>query len=85
MLSGGTDGLDGPSPAAGAVWRTESHSLTEPERARASLERNDSFGFLSGLEGALLVTGHTGTNVADIVICKIVRSQGGSLTTAQRF
>ena len=78
MLSGGTDGIDGPSPAAGAVWVTEENSLTDPETARASLERNDSFTFLSEIPGALLVTGHTGTNVADIVLCKIVRLSSGA-------
>ena len=72
MLSGGTDGIDGPSPAAGAVWTTE-NTLTDMETARDSLERNDSYTFLSGIPGALLVTGHTGTNVADIVMCRIVR------------
>ena len=70
-MSGGTDGIDGPSPAAGAVWRSD---LTLPggeERARLSLQSNDSHGYLSQIPGALLVTGHTGTNVADIIMCRI--------------
>lgn len=62
-----TDGGDGPTDAAGAlvdgttVARAEARSLD----AQALLERNDSYAFFSAL-GDHLVTGPTGTNVADL-------------------
>lgn len=72
FLSAGTDGRDGPTEAAGAI--TDAQSL---ERIRATgedpasyLERNDSHAALQ-LSGDLLVTGATGTNVADIQILLI--------------
>ena len=62
-----TDGIDGPTNAAGAV--ADGFTL---ERARhlkldsvAYLERNDSYSFFKEL-GDLLVTGPTGTNVMDV-------------------
>ncbi|MGQ9630280.1 MAG: glycerate kinase type-2 family protein [bacterium] len=69
VLSGGTDGTDGPTDAAGAVADGE----TAP-RARALgmdpqdyLDRNDSYHFFQRL-GDLIVTGPTNTNVMDIII-----------------
>lgn len=65
-ISAGSDGIDGNSPAAGAV-------LTPDSRRRAAdlgldiadyLARNDSFGFFERL-GASVVTGHTGNNLND--------------------
>lgn len=64
-----TDGIDGPTDAAGAVVdgstmdRAESKGLD----AQASLRDNDSYTFFSGLRDALL-TGPTGTNVNDIML-----------------
>ncbi len=70
VLSGGTDGVDGNSPAAGAI--ADATTLT---RARALgldaqdfLARSDSYSFLEKLSDAI-VTGPTGTNVRDIRIC----------------
>ncbi len=67
VLSGGTDGTDGPTDAAGAVGDGESC-----ERARAmgldpaaSLAANDSYRFFQPL-GDLLTTGPTLTNVLDL-------------------
>ncbi|MCC7263243.1 MAG: glycerate kinase [Candidatus Latescibacteria bacterium] len=66
-LSGGTDGTDGPTDAAGAL--ADGHTL---ERARqqglsaaASLRENDAYPFFDAL-GDLLRTGPTGTNVMDL-------------------
>jgi glycerate 2-kinase len=68
-LSAGTDGIDGNSPAAGAV----ADDTTLP-RARALglkaeefLQNSDSFSFFNALGGALL-TGPTGNNVRDVRI-----------------
>jgi hydroxypyruvate reductase len=69
ILSAGTDGIDGNSPAAGAIA-----DETTLERARNIgldpidfLERSDSYSFFEQL-GDLVVTGPTGTNVRDLRI-----------------
>jgi hydroxypyruvate reductase len=65
----GTDGIDGPTDAAGAV--IDESTSERAERAGLSagraLAENDSWTFFSGL-GDLIVTGPTGTNVGDIQI-----------------
>jgi hydroxypyruvate reductase len=69
LLCGGTDGIDGPTDAAGAVadgstcGRAEENGLSP----RAFLENNDAHSFFRAL-GDLVVTGPTGTNVADVAI-----------------
>jgi hydroxypyruvate reductase len=66
-LSGGTDGTDGPTDAAGAL--AEGSTLERARRlglsAAASLRENDAYPFFQAL-GDLLVTGPTGTNVMDL-------------------
>jgi len=69
VLSGGTDGTDGPTDAAGALADT-----TTTERAVAMgfnphhfLANNDSYHFFQKL-GDLFVTGPTNTNVMDLRI-----------------
>jgi glycerate 2-kinase len=67
LLSAGTDGIDGNSPAAGAIVSQDT-LLQFPVINSAlndALQRNDSFTFLERL-GCALVTGPTGTNVADV-------------------
>ena len=65
--SAGTDGIDGPTDAAGAVVDTE----TLPRSARlgldwrATLARNDAYTFFAALND-LIVWGPTGTNVGDL-------------------
>ena len=69
VLAAGTDGIDGPTDAAGAfvdgttVARAASLGL-DPV---AHLENNDAYPFFEAL-GDLVVTGPTGTNVADLAI-----------------
>jgi hydroxypyruvate reductase len=69
ILSGGTDGTDGPTEAAGAladhttVQRAEAMSLNP----KAHLENNDAYPFFQKL-GDLLITGPTHTNVMDVRI-----------------
>ncbi len=69
FLSGGTDGRDGPTDAAGGL--VDGGTLARIGAAggdwRALLADNDSHRAL-GLAGDLLITGPTGTNVADIQI-----------------
>ena len=68
----GTDGIDGPTDAAGAIV-----DPTTAERAaalgldpQAFLENNDSYHFFSALDD-LVRTGPTGTNVGDVQVALI--------------
>lgn len=69
FLSGGTDGRDGPTDAAGGI--VDQNSLARMRGAgvdpEALLENNDSYAALAA-SGDLLITGATGTNVADVQI-----------------
>lgn len=67
LLSGGTDGADGPTDAAGAVadGSTLTRAVAKRLDAAAMLANNDSYHFFDAL-GDLIKTGPTGTNVADI-------------------
>lgn len=75
FLSGGTDGRDGPTDAAGAV--VNRHTLTRIRHAgidpAAALAANDSYPALRAAD-ALLMTGATGTNVADLQILLLTHS-----------
>ncbi len=70
----GTDGIDGNSPAAGAI--IDGNSSTRARRmgldARNFMERNDSYNFFRRLRDNI-VTGPTHTNVGDLYI--LVRSK----------
>jgi len=76
VLAAGSDGSDGPTDAAGAfadaatVARARAAGV-DPE---ASLAANDAYG-LFGVEGGLLRTGPTDTNVMDLAL---VWADGGS-------
>ena len=69
FLSGGTDGRDGPTDAAGAV--VDDGTIARIGAAgidpQAALARNDSYTALAAA-GDLLMTGPTGTNVADLQV-----------------
>jgi glycerate 2-kinase len=64
-----TDGIDGPTDAAGAVidGNTLARSKQARLNARECLANNDSYRFLSKLED-LIFTGLTGTNVNDVSV-----------------
>jgi len=69
ILSGGTDGTDGPTDAAGAI---SDHTTLQRARAvgldpKTYLRNNDSYHFFEKL-GDLLITGPTRTNVMDVRI-----------------
>lgn len=68
-LFAGTDGIDGPTDAAGAfaVPDTVARAAAAGIDAEQALGRNDSYTVFEAL-GDLLVTGPTGTNVADVFI-----------------
>ena len=67
VLSAGTDGIDGNSPAAGAV--ADGESLARAELVdmiwEGHLERSDAYNFFAKLEDAI-VTGPTGNNLRDL-------------------
>jgi hydroxypyruvate reductase len=69
FLSAGTDGRDGPTDAAGALvdGGTVARIKAAGADPEALLANNDSYTALR-LAGDLLVTGGTGTNVADLQI-----------------
>lgn len=69
ILSGGTDGTDGPTEAAGAVF--DYHTVLKLKELsidpEAYLHNNDAFHFFEKA-GGLITTGPTQTNVMDIVV-----------------
>ncbi len=67
VLSAGTDGVDGNSPAAGAVadGTTMTRAQSTGLNARAALEKFDAYPFFSVL-GDAIETGPTGNNVRDL-------------------
>ena len=73
FLSGGTDGRDGPTDAAGGVvdGATLERITAEGGVIADLLDNNDSYAALK-LSGDLLMTGATGTNVADLQLFLMV-------------
>jgi hydroxypyruvate reductase len=78
MMSGGTDGTDGPTDAAGAIadGRTVSSALQKGLDARDFLRRSDSYHFFEALDD-LVMTGPTRTNVMDTVIFIVTADGAG--------
>ena len=72
FLSAGTDGQDGPTPAAGAI--ADPYQVTEAKKegldAEQFLENNDSYSFYSKFQNSRdhVMTGLTGTNVMDVQV-----------------
>jgi len=69
VLSAGTDGIDGPTDAAGAIvdGATVSRGRLHGYEAARFLERNDAYNYLLAT-GDLLITGPTQTNVMDLQV-----------------
>ncbi|MHB1033127.1 MAG: glycerate kinase type-2 family protein [Pirellulales bacterium] len=76
LLSGGTDGEDGPTDAAGAVF--DASIVAEARRLGLDpvdfLHRNDAYHFFEPL-GGLIKTGPTHTNVCDVRVVVVERTQ----------
>lgn len=72
FLSGGTDGRDGPTDAAGGI--VDRHTIKRMTQAGIKptelLENNDSYTALKSSDD-LVITGATGTNVADLQVLLI--------------
>ena len=69
ILSVGTDGVDGPTDAAGAIadGTTQARAAAKGLHPATYLANNDSYHFFAAL-GDLVRTGPTGTNVADVQV-----------------
>ncbi|PQO31715.1 glycerate kinase [Blastopirellula marina] len=76
ILSGGTDGEDGPTDAAGAWMDAESFQAMQASGLdpAAYLARNDAYHFFQPL-GRLIQTGPTHTNVCDVRVVVVDRVQ----------
>ncbi|RFM25801.1 glycerate kinase type-2 family protein [Deminuibacter soli] len=72
ILSGGTDGTDGPTNAAGAVADTGTLQQAAAKKLRLQqyLHEHDAWHFFDAA-GGLLVTGPTQTNVMDIMMALV--------------
>lgn len=72
VASLGTDGVDGPTDAAGALvdGSTAARARAAGLDPAAALERNDAYALLDRV-GALIRTGPTGTNVADLMVALV--------------
>jgi glycerate 2-kinase len=69
VLSAGTDGIDGNSPAAGAVadGETLGRAMVAGLSPEDAFRRSDAFSFFAGLDD-VVVTGPTGNNLRDLRI-----------------
>lgn len=78
ILSAGTDGIDGPTPAAGAFvdGDSQARALDGGLDPMKSLRDNDSYTFFAAL-GDLFAPGATGTNVMDVKIALSLDSAPG--------
>lgn len=73
VISVSTDGIDGPTDAAGAI--ADGNTITRARKLglnpREYLKNNDSYSFFSKL-GDLVFTGPTGTNVNDLSVIVMI-------------
>jgi glycerate 2-kinase len=69
LASAGSDGIDGPTDAAGAIvdWTTAARASERGFAPHRFLDENDSFRFFAAL-GDLIRTGPTDTNVGDLQV-----------------
>lgn len=74
LLSGGTDGEDGPTDAAGAFIDADVSDAVQREGLdpRDYLRRNDAYHFFQAVD-ALIRTGPTHTNVCDVRVVTVSR------------
>ena len=71
LASVGTDGTDGPTDAAGGIVYGGLVNEDTTHDAKQALKDHDAYTFLDSIDGSLIRTGPTGTNVADICITLI--------------
>ncbi|GLV33042.1 uncharacterized protein CBL_10389 [Carabus blaptoides fortunei] len=79
LLSCGTDGIDGPTDAAGAIGFSTLCELASRQNLSpvAYLRDNDSYNFFRKFQHGeyLIRTGHTGTNVMDIHVLVVIENE----------
>ena len=71
LASAGTDGIDGPTDAAGAIvdtTTTDARGTREGFALRRHCKENAAYDFFEPL-GDLIIWGPTGTNVGDLHVC----------------
>ncbi len=61
----GTDGIDGPTDAAGGI--VDGETMRRIKRYDEEMKEHNSYGILKNL-GDAIITGHTGANIADICL-----------------
>ena len=83
VLSAGTDGIDGNSPAAGAVadGETLARALAVGLDPRDAFQRSDAYTFFNRLDDAI-VTGPTGNNLRDLRVLLAAPDAESSSTKA---
>ncbi|MHA1144742.1 MAG: glycerate kinase type-2 family protein [Candidatus Helarchaeota archaeon] len=66
----GTDGIDGNSTAAGALidFQTPRDACKKGLQCLSFLQDHDSYNYFKKLNDGLIITGPTGTNVADVMV-----------------
>jgi len=77
VVSAGTDGIDGPTDAAGAIVTSETRARAQSRQLnpQAFLDKNDAYHFFETLAD-LIKTGPTRTNVGDIQIALVAPGTG---------
>jgi hydroxypyruvate reductase len=78
IASAGTDGIDGPTDAAGAMatGSTVRRATAKGRDAQAALADNDTYPFFESIDD-LILTGPTGTNVMDLQMMIVGKSLPG--------
>jgi hydroxypyruvate reductase len=81
VLSAGTDGIDGNSPAAGAVadGETLARAMAAGLDCGEAFRQSDAFTFFAGLNDAV-VTGPTGNNLRDLRVLLSMPDRAGTTT-----
>ncbi|KAK7868982.1 hypothetical protein R5R35_013905 [Gryllus longicercus] len=73
LMAAGTDGIDGPTDAAGGFGYLEQIDIANAIGldAKTYIERSNSYAYFSALPRDMIKIGHTGTNVMDLHIIMI--------------
>lgn len=72
IASAGTDGIDGPTDAAGALatGSTVTRAIAHGQDAAEALQNNDAYPYFQAIDD-LIQTGPTGTNVMDLAVAMV--------------